>query len=156
MKICDSCKKLIEDNDKLYKYSYIGEYGDSGVYQKEVRLCSCGGNFVDAIQCEECGSYFSSEKCMHENHPICGDCFEKIANADSALEYAEYDGFGKDEVKINSFVAYCLGENEINEILKNEIRKNPDVFKEKAKEFCLDDPFFFSEFLIHKERGEKA
>ena len=42
---------------------------------------------------------------------------------------------------------------EINEILKNEIRKNPKDFEKNAKEFCLDDPFFFSEFL--KKRSVK-
>ena len=153
MKICNICKNVIADDDVRYKKSFIGEYGNGKIYHREMQTCHCGGDFVDAIQCVECDDFFEESECIHDGFPICKKCFEKNATPSMAIEYAEYDGFGTDDVKINPFIAYCLSEREINEILKNEIRKNPKAFEKNAKEFCLDDPFFFSEFL--KKRSDK-
>lgn len=80
-------------------------------------------------------------------HGICEDCLLDNATYENALKFGD-DENRKETVQISGFVKSLLGEENINEILKDFVKLNTLLKDYKiAREFCLKDKYDFSEFL---------
>lgn len=132
MYICETCGELISDE------CYCA---------KDDALCSCGGTYKEAQRCIFCNEYF-----IKNIFNICDSCIQNEISLQGAIEYGEY--LDKEEVKINSFIAFLFDENQIDCILKNAITElikggnyNKEKFEIIAKQFCLNDKYDFVNYL---------
>lgn len=117
MWMCEQCGDVYEElptHDEDFGYD-VG-IGRVSAVQTMVDSCHCGGNFVEATECDECGEYFEK----NGEQSICDKCLEKYKTFDNAIKIgAEYP------IKkgINQFLAWCFSEEEINQILERELRE---------------------------------
>ena len=142
MMICNQCKRMVEDDQMEITSSYIGDYGDSPCFEKTENGCPCGGSYEQAIKCKVCGEYVSEKDVFSVDQPICRVCLTEMATVENAMAYSKEKGATKCEV----FEIFFTKE-EIFEILRSEVMKNPDAFAKDAQSYCLDDEFVFSEWL---------
>lgn len=148
MYICDNCGCTCDDDDlPIYEEDYGFEtgIGFKSMKQTFVDNCSCGGNFVEAQECEMCGEYFAEDDL---EGGVCKECLEQNATFDNAIELGDEN---KDTVEINGFYASAFTLSEIEEILKRELveakKLAPDKINTDAKNYCLDDKSYFGEWL---------
>ena len=113
--MCERCGDVynqLPTHDEDYGYD-VG-IGKVSAVQTVVDTCHCGGMFVEATECEECGEYFEK----NGEQTICDGCLEKYKTFSNAIKIgSDY----KVKVAINQFVKECFSESEINEILVREL-----------------------------------
>lgn len=130
MYICERCGE-VRDEDELREcservFNCYGEYMGSKSYQSD---CSCGGEFVEAGECEICGEY------IVPGERVCNNCIEEYATVENAILFgAQADCLGI--IKINGFLEECFTASEIENILRAHL-ENKDLLK--AKKFCIED-----------------
>ena len=76
--ICKSCGCVFEDDEIVVKRMYLsGPYfPDSGYWDEDCQCPECGSaRFEDAVQCEVCGAYKSSEDYEYDCE-VCRDCMK--------------------------------------------------------------------------------
>lgn len=130
MYICERCGKIHEELPLGEEY-YDGGFGTT------VADCYCGGDIVEATECDECGEVFKKkgEQCM------CDKCLEKYKTFDNAIKIgAEW----RYKVTINSFLAECFSVEQIEEILERELREASKLGKNLNKEI---EDFIDNEYL---------
>jgi hypothetical protein len=142
MLICGCCGKL-KDEDSV---DYMKEdYGELLPHYE----CDCGGEFEVARRCRLCGELFYDP----ESFNVCNSCMEESAcNTAYALKIGVEN---EDSVAVNGFIAYALDNGEINEILMSYIKEHSKELQEKAKGYCLDDKYHFSDWIIDRKKMEK-
>lgn len=150
MKICDRCEKAIEDDDVHMEKRFLGYCGDERQYQDFQEECECGGYYSDTVKCVNCGEYFPENDAIDIDYPLCRQCLSEFATVENAITYAQ-ESIVSSKVYINDFFSMIFSENEIFEILKAEIMKNPAIFEKAALEYCLNDINAFSDY-IRKEQ----
>ncbi|MGN1200890.1 MAG: hypothetical protein ACI4R8_01310 [Candidatus Caccovivens sp.] len=75
MMICRNCEMVFEDDEVP---SYEDDFGfETGVgfksyKQKFIGNCSCGGEIVEAEQCNDCEEWFEVDKLSENN--LCKNC----------------------------------------------------------------------------------
>lgn len=108
MYICKKCGKLVET---VPTYTVPMRAADRTFYEKECSYgCMCGGEFVEADQCQECGAYILPDETMNS---LCVDCFDRKYTPEFALECDNHD-----------FLDFVYGD-EAYRILTAAFRKKP-------------------------------
>lgn len=133
---CEDCGELYEKAPVCRENR--GEFwGDSA--EEEIAVCDCGGTLVDAEQCAICGEYYAEYELISG---VCDCCISKQnSNVDFCVEVGE---ICPESVKINGFLASMFSADEINEILKREIKGATGV---DCSEFIATDKSWFAEKL---------
>ena len=150
MYICNRCGKLIDElstDSQCHGYSSLGE---AFVEEYAETECSCGGDFVEARQCEICGEYYSDEDYPYN---VCECCAEQFETIESALEIGSNN---TEKINVNGFVAYMLTEEEINAILTKHIIENYADDSSDISDYCKNDMDYFADFIIEKEEERKG
>lgn len=141
MYVCNRCGEV---TDELESYTEMhGAEGTSNygpiTFDKE---CHCGGNFVEAKQCNLCGEWFDPDT-LYDG--ICEDCLKKATTEENAYKLGEEC---KESVEINGFLKSVFDTDEIEQILKNAYEDLPQYYKNRdATNYCLDDIEAFAETL---------
>ncbi len=139
MYICNRCG---ETTDEVETYTEMhGAEGTSNygaiTFDEE---CHCGGNFVEAKQCNLCGELFDPDD-MYDG--ICEDCLKKETTEENALKMGEEC---KESVTINGFLKSVFDTEEIEQILKNAYNELPQYYKNiHTNTYCLEDITAFAE-----------
>lgn len=141
MYICENCGAICEDVPTYEEdFGYETGVGFRSACQTMDAECSCGGGFVEAVECEECGEWFAK----NGNQTICDECLEKYKTVDNALKDGKNE---KWEIAINSFLVECFSVEEIEEILERELRNTEKLgryFDKEAKKYFEDNDYLFS------------
>lgn len=143
--ICEDCGRVLDEEElPVYKedYGFQTGVGWKSMEQELLDSCSCGGEFVEATECETCGEYFND--C--DNIKICENCIEENATFENAIEIGEQN---PKEISINGYLASEFTNEEIEEILKRELVESSEfVDKRQHKEYCLNNKIDFVEYCI--------
>lgn len=153
MLICNYCGQVISEDELEIKRtattSFHNGVGIETYYEDIPESCSCGGDFIEAKQCEICEEWNNPDDIYNE---VCEKCLQENATFENALKYGG-DEYGKVNVEINGFIATLLGQEKINQILEDYVRLNKLPQDEKvAKEFCLNDKYDFSYFVKEQNK----
>jgi hypothetical protein len=142
MYICTECGDVVEELP--YGSENVPYGNDYATWEYSETDCEhCDGQYVEAMQCPICKEWISVEEKVHN------DCLKKAHNLDNALEIGGW--FGGEEVKVNKFLVYALGEKKINEILTQVYKKLPKEVQEKHIGEFLDDYYLELKDLIVEE-----
>lgn len=132
MFICTECGRIYEEL-RCSRESYGAVTPDE---------CVCGGDIVEAKECEACGEYIPEDASMS----VCKWCIEEEMTVATAIKMGRH---GKSEVKINGFFATVLTEQDIDEILEAFVEQH---FLDKSKpvrEYILEDPDYLEDWIIN-------
>ena len=146
MLICENCGRLCDENEVTYSSDYRGECHGVECYERVSDGCpSCGGDLTEAIECKICGEHHSpnNEECAFG---YCRECLDAKATLEAAWDIGADN---KESVKLNGFITSAFSVSEIEDILYNFIKSNPEEMS-KAKSYCLDDIFCFTDYLDEK------
>lgn len=74
MYICTECGHVFEEGEERVESDCLGECHGSPSYEK-YRVCpECGGDYDEAVRCEECGHYAPKSEL---ESGLCPDCVKK-------------------------------------------------------------------------------
>lgn len=135
MLVCDTCGKLIEDDELGYGYEPHGE--------RTPNCCSCGGDFIEATKCRVCGKHFDSTHL----HGVCECCLEEYETVGEALAIGEEN---TEDVEINGFIATVLTKEQINKILTKWVEENFVDHSKAVVDYCEDDKSYFADWIADK------
>ena len=142
MYICWKCGELFEDlkTERRYGDNYLG-----GFIDETIDTCPhCKVDLVEATKCPVCGRWFDNT----ELDGVCAHCLEDYETVGTALEIGDKNRI---DVKVNSFVAYALSDDQINHILEKWVEENFTDHCKTVIEYCRDDNAYFSDFVKEKE-----
>ena len=136
MYICERCKKEYDELPTYQEdFGYDVGIGRVQAWQTMVANCSCGGDIVEATECEECGNLFIE----NGEQTICDECLEEYKTFDNAIKIGNKY---KVRVNINQFLKMCFTEDEIEEILERELREAKKLgksFNKEVEEYLNDN-----------------
>lgn len=155
MYICNRCGNVCEENEmRTYRedYGFDTELGHRQIFVNCIDYsCDCGGEYVEASYCPICGNYFCDD---FDLDTICRNCLEENATLENAIEIGETETLS---LRLNGFLATFFSGEQIENILKKEImqlaQSGGDCLAEinqKAKDYCLEDCIWFSEWIEKK------
>lgn len=160
MLICEKCNKLYEE-DELPTHVEHHPYGDDTADEFFADIeCSCGGDIVEAVQCDRCGEWYpdSSVDWYCNGYTVCRKCYEEMANAVDLLEIALKDK-QMTEIKIPVVLTYMFTNECIVTCLCNMAKSfvfDRHVGAMKAvEEYADEDRDYFSAELFEMERSRK-
>lgn len=140
---CEKCGILLADGDIQVRSSYLCEYGECAEYE-DISVCPvCGcDELLEVEECVVCGEWHIKatgydDVPMHDG--ICEECLCK-ASVDECVEIAKEEG--KHMVEINAFLASSFTPSEIEDILKDALKKSP---KKAVTDYALGDTEWFAE-----------
>lgn len=148
---CEDCGKVFDYEDRKIVEETHGF--DHPPYEKFSYCPYCGGDFVEALECESCGTAEAEENLLFG---LCENCVkEKVKdflwNPQKCFDFAK-----KHEatcvVEINSFLYGLFTTSEINEILLREIMEKHKIFPVDCSSFVKDDTYWLLENLIEDEK----
>ncbi len=89
MYICDTCGEVREELDTHTYYDRVAGNSMMSGYTTEIDdSCSCGGTFVEAVECPICGDWANPD----ENEGIHEECYkEKCHDLETVVKYAGDD-----------------------------------------------------------------
>ena len=119
MWICKWCGNLVEELGLSFDHVPLGgRTFPVKVYRTD---CRCGGEYVHASRCGECGEYYADDDLTDD---LCAACFDKTYNADYALAH-----------DARAFLYYVFGD-EADKILACELKKRKrDEIEQAARAF---------------------
>ena len=141
MYICEDCGDTRSELKEEYEHIGGFQSGKQG-YTYTDDECSCGGTYVEAVKCEECGDWASE---LYSG--VCDDCLENNATVANAERFGEEE---RTYVSINGLYARVFSQDQINHILKvtlNEMLNS--TICDTAIKFCLKNKAEFGEFLTN-------
>lgn len=144
MLICNICGKVIEDYElneitECHAHTCLGQSLEETI----VECCECGGEFVEATECEVCGEWFDNS----DLHGVCECCLDEFETVGNALAIGETDTIN---VEVNGFIANVLSTEQMNKILTKWVEENfVDGAREVVK-YCEADKQSFSEWIVDK------
>lgn len=80
MFICTHCGHLVEEPRVVRE-----NHGLAWGYEEFYAFCSCGGEYEEAVECEECGEYFAED----DTHITDGDMRRLCFGCEIALQEPE-------------------------------------------------------------------
>lgn len=143
MFICLDCGKVFE-NPKMEK-EYRGECFGYPSYEAISYCPYCEGDYEEAEECERCENFFN---CESIEQGLCDCCRAEILTKYKRDAKAVYQKTKeeKQKIEINSFLAYCFDENDIETILLKTLEEKEEldtmfggIFKEDYSDFISDD-----------------
>lgn len=140
MYICEDCGDTRSELKEVYEHIGGFQSGKQG-YTYTDDDCSCGGTYVEAVECENCGEWASE---LHNG--VCEDCLKEEATVANAELYGETQ---KEGIIVNGFYVKVFGEAQINSILHSKFLEltTEAERRTKATEFCLEDKDDFGKFI---------
>lgn len=142
--VCEYCGKVLDEEElPVYNEDYGFEtgIGYKSIIQEIVDTCNCGGNFVEATECEMCGEYFND--C--DDIGICNNCLEENATFENAIKIGDDN---PEKIYINGYLASEFTNEEIEEILRRELVESSEfVDKRKYKEYCIKNQYDLAEII---------
>lgn len=150
MYVCNRCGAT---TDEIESYTeWHGAEGTSNYGEITFdKPCRCGGNFVEAKECNLCGEWFDPDN-MYDG--ICEECLKKETTEENAYKLGEEC---KESVKINGFLKSVFDTEEIVQILKNAYNDLPQYYKNKhTNKYCLEDITDFAERVNHWQKEQKT
>jgi hypothetical protein len=148
--ICEDCGKLVEEEPcEVEHCSLSDEFPDYTVPQKTPIECSCGGEFVEAVQCKNCGEYFANDYIS-----ICQSCRDDYRNLDTVLEIGSD---WENKISLNGFLMTVFTKEDIELILLDTLKNfGEDKVKEAVDKYCEDDIDYFWRHAEKKWKEEKS
>ena len=143
MYICWKCGDVVEELPSVF--DRLCENGGELKYDDR---CHCGGDFVEAQRCEECGEVFPADEL---ENGYCRVCLEHNASVAYALEI----GAENEENGINGFISWYFGDD-LQATLMDYVMNDPvarEAITKAADEYCMEDSGYFAEFLARKRNG---
>ena len=142
MYICEDCGDTRSELKEVYEHIGGFQSGKQG-YTYTSDDCSCGGTYVEAVECEECGEWASE---LYNG--FCEDCLKGEATISNAILYGDTK---KEAININGLYLKVFGVAQINSILQSAFFEKTTKGERinNANEFCLKDKEEFSEFLTN-------
>lgn len=141
---CEGCKKLYSEGEFYWDKLENSHYKDA--------FCpTCHDSLEEAKRCEVCGEYFAPSI----SKEVCDDCINPHLTVETAIEIGREE---KTSIKINSFAAAVLTEKEIEEWIEKVLRYKFNLKSEsndEVRKFLLEDSYFFSEFVLYKEKNKQ-
>lgn len=138
MLVCNHCGKVISEEE----LEWVKEpYGKMVAAPCE----RCGGDFVEATECEVCGEWF--DNC--EGHGICEVCFDEYETYEDAVDIGKED-LKTVKVELNGFTASVLTPDKIAEILDDWVAKNYANDKTAIVKYCESDMDYFTNWILDK------
>lgn len=129
--MCDNCGQILSGADLERKDYYVGEFWGAPAYDNKGVCPECGGDTFEEIEiCDVCGSDITNNV-GYEG--LCETCIMDHATLSNAIAIG-LSGCGDDE--ISHFFEECLSRDEINQILKNHIQNNIDMYKDIINDYC--------------------
>lgn len=159
MLICEKCNKLYEE-DELPKHIEHHPYGDGTADEVFTDMeCPCGGDIVEAVQCDRCGEYLPETETDYihgYNSIVCEDCYEELYDPKKIINIKRRH-HDTDKIFINVFLAEVFCEAEINAILFREIQDSlTDIsMLDRIKNYADYYKDFYAEKLFKLERLKK-
>lgn len=85
MFICTHCGNLAEE-PRVIRESHGAPYG----YEEYYAFCSCGGEYKEAVECEECGEYFAKgdTHITDDRRRVCKECENAAQESDFLIKLA--------------------------------------------------------------------
>lgn len=85
MFICTHCGNLVEE-PRVIRERHGAPYG----YEEYYAFCSCGGEFEEAVECEECGEYVAKNDTYRteDGRRICQECRITAQESDFLVKLA--------------------------------------------------------------------
>ncbi len=152
MWICKKCHQVCEELSALTEFH---PWGDTFAKELLNRVnCNCGGEFVLAHKCKDCGEWFCEDDLTNG---LCTDCIYDELTVENCLQYIKDNKYERD-----FFVDWWTGmgdyyytsDNFLNMCVKGWENKNSSELesdREKAKQsiisFAKDDIYDFSDWL---------
>lgn len=144
---CCECGHVFEP-DEARKHRYIG-----GETESFCPLCD-NDEFDDVAQCDDCGEWFEPNELYGGAGDLyCESCLEKKADRETAFH------IGRDNpTEINGFFEQFFTAEEIEAILLAalEERKTGEQITTEATAYCMADPHYFADWLIHHGEEEQT
>jgi hypothetical protein len=142
MYICEDCGNTREELKE--EYIAVGNFPDgNNGFCDTISDCDCGGEYVEAVKCKECGDWASELF-----NGFCEDCLKGEATISNAILYGDTK---KEAVNVNGLFVKVFGEAQINSILQSAFFELTSLGERinNANEFCIKDKEEFSEFLTN-------
>lgn len=84
---CQSCQKLIDDDDLKTVCERVGEYMGQDAYETYSVCPHCGSiEIEEAERCEKCGEYVAPEELIGG---VCLDCFKSLVTPENVRAYLD-------------------------------------------------------------------
>lgn len=146
MFVCKNCGKLIEDYElptakQCHGYTSLGQ----PLTETIDGLCSCGGEFTEATQCEICGEWFDNT----ELDGVCEVCLEEYETVGTALEIGAEN---PETIEgINGFIKSVLSVEQMNKILTKWVEENFIDHSNAVVKYCEEDMPYYSDWVKNKQ-----
>ena len=142
MYICEDCGNTRSELKEVYEKVGGFQSGNQG-YTYTDDYCSCGGTYVEAVKCKECGDWASELF-----NGFCEDCLKGEATISNAVLFGDTK---KEAVNVNGLYVKVFGEAQINSILQSAFFEKTTKGERitNANEFCIKDKEEFSEFVTN-------
>ena len=147
MLICNKCG-MLKNEDEIESYYECHGTTSLGARLEEQCFdydCDCGGEFVEALECEVCGEWFDNT----DLHGVCECCIEEYETVGDAILYGEED---MHSVDINGFVSSVISTEQINAILIKWVEENVIDHSKVVIKYCEKDKSSFSDFVYERAR----
>lgn len=140
---CLSCGHIFEEGEQAIINEKRGEFWGAPCSEKMSRCPICKGDYEKTVQCAVCGSEHLEEEL---NGGVCDSCIDEYRkDFDSCYNISIGE---KTSIKINSLLASIFDEGDIEQILKEYIRKRwKDV---DCSQFIDADISWFGERLAEE------
>lgn len=139
MKKCEDCGYVFEDGEER---TYRENHMEGGYYEQFSECPYCGGDYREATMCESCCKYFFSEE-LHGG--ICNECLHDYDYDVKTCIKVGADAV--ESVEINSFLAFALTEDQINDILSAALIEADKIVRCNASKYIDNDADWFAERL---------
>lgn len=115
-----------------------------------IKCPECGNqrNIGEIEQCKVCREYHTS--CINN---ICKWCRENAATIETAMAMGDVY---TDKIELNGFLTYVFGKDRIEELLKQELAKEPkNVIEADAEKYCFEDVYAYTDYLYDCEMEKR-
>lgn len=127
--MCDNCAHIMTRDELKQEMYYVGECHGSPAYDSRSVCPECGNDdFIEVEICDSCGEIIGNGY-----DGLCLSCLMENATLGNAIAIGMS---GNDDDEISHFFEECLTRDEINQVLRNHIENNIDLYKDNIREYC--------------------
>ena len=142
--MCDNCERIVTSDELKRETYYVGECHGSPAYGYKSVCPECGNDsFCEVEVCDNCGEIME-----FGYDGLCSDCLMDNATLGNAIAIGMS---GNDDDEISHFFEECLTRDEINQVLRNHIENNIDLYKDIIRDYCEENLDILSYIVRSKE-----